>query len=135
MPSNRPEEFVLVCASHAIIWAIGASWVILESITYVFPIPPSVGHPFSSWVGLFPIGSSGERHSCFADADDGHHAAGAALRAAMREEEIGLALRAPGDNPNGSRREAAVEKLAAVGLNEIGVQAGAQGRVARRALR
>ncbi len=52
----------------------------------------------------------------------------------MREEEIVLALRAATDNLNGSRRKAAVEQLAAVGFDEIGVQAGAEGRVAGRAL-
>ena len=36
-----------------------------------------------------------------ANADDGHHAAGVAVRGAMGEEEIGVALRAAADDLNG----------------------------------
>ncbi len=93
-----------------------------------------MGQPFSCWDGLFSIGPSGAGFACFADADDGHHAAGVALRGAMREEEIPLAYGAATYNLNGSRRNAGVEQLAAVGFDEIGVQAGADGRMARRTL-
>ena len=70
-----------------------------------------------------------------ANADDGHHAAGVAVRGAMGEEEIGMALSAAADNLNGIGLEPGGEKLAAVGFNEIDVKAGTDGRVAGRALR
>ena len=52
----------------------------------------------------------------------------------MREEKIGVALRAATDDLNGFGLESGGEKLAAVGFNQIDVKAGTDGRVAGRAL-
>ena len=68
------------------------------------------------------------------DADDGEHAAGVALRGAMGEEELALATGASTDLLNGTGFEACCQKLPAIGFKQIKVQAGADGRVAGRAL-
>jgi dUTPase len=70
----------------------------------------------------------------FANADDCHHASGVAVRSAMGEEEIGVALRAAAYDLNGFGAEAGGEKLAAIGFDEIDVKAGPNWRVAGRAL-
>ena len=51
----------------------------------------------------------------------------------MREEEIGVALRAAADDLDRFWSETGGEKLAAVGFNEIDVKAGPDGRMAGRA--
>jgi len=77
--------------------------------------------PFSCWVALFPIGPSGAGLARFANSDDGHHASRVPVGGAMGEKQVLLALCATAHNLNGSRREAAVEQLAAVGLDKIHV--------------
>jgi len=54
---------------------------------------------------------------------------------AMREEQFPLALRASAHHLNRSRAQAAVQQLPPVGFDQIHVQAGPNGRMARRALR
>ena len=71
--------------------------------------------------------SAGAVFPRFANADDCHHAPGVAVRSAMGEEEIGVALRAAADDLNGLGLKAGREKLAAIGFDEIDVKAGADG--------
>ena len=78
---------------------------------------------------------AGAGFPCFADADHRHHAPGVPVGGAMREEQLPLALRAAAHHLNRSRGKPAGEQLAAVGFDQIHVQAGPDGRVARRALR
>ena len=64
---------------------------------------------------------------CLSNADHCHHAPCLAVRSAMGEEEIGVALRAAADDLDGCWSETGGEKLAAVGFNEIDVKAGTDG--------
>ena len=68
------------------------------------------------------------------DADDGEHSACKAMFGAVGEVAIGLATGAVAEDVDGLRAESGVEELAAVGLEEIQMEAGADGAVAGGAL-
>jgi len=69
-----------------------------------------------------------------ADADDGHHAAGAAVLGTVGEEAIGVAAGAGASRKDAARAEAGVDQLATVGFDQVEVQAHHGRRVAGRAL-
>jgi hypothetical protein len=68
------------------------------------------------------------------DSDDAHHPAGMPLRGSMREEQVCVAVGTPAGGADGGGLYACVEKLAAIGFDEIEMQLRADGGMARSAL-